>query len=170
LFVEEVPVMTVADVVPAFLAVCPAIGPAWQEYLAFWGDQPDRGAFNDAAVLAHHIVDSYERGEVSEFPAVFAVLEACLAEGDEQVCNLVKVGVIEDIQNTASHREFGQSVFCQWLGPLSRAAWDEVNGWWEQLAETKAAGLLEHPPSPVVDPGDVQDPALRRMIEQLYRK
>jgi hypothetical protein len=166
--------MTIAEVVPAFLAVCPTIGPAWQEHLAFWGEEPDRGVFNDAAVLAHHLIESFERGEVSEFPAAFAVLERCLAEGDEQVRKLVMVGVIEDIQNIASHREFGPSVFCEWLGPLSRAAWDEVIGWWEQLAEAKAAGLLKpqpgQPPSPVVDPGDVQDPALRRMIEQLYRK
>jgi hypothetical protein len=80
------------------------------------------------------------------------------------------VGIIEDIQNIASHREFGPSVFCRWLSPLSRAAWDEVIGWWEQLAAAKAAGLLSQPPSPVVDPADVQDPALRRMIEQLYRQ
>jgi hypothetical protein len=49
-----------------------------------------------------------------------------------------------------------------------------VIGWWGKLAEAKAAGLPKpHPgqsPSPVVDPDDVQDPALRRMIEQLYRE
>ena len=166
--------ITVADVVPAFLAVCPTIGPAWQEYLAFWGDESNRGLFNDAAVIAHHLVDSFARGEVSEFPAAFAVLEACLAEANDQVRNLVMEGVIEDIQNIASHRAFGPSVFCRWLGPLSRAAWDEVICWWEQLAEAKAAGLLVRrpgqPPSPVMDPREVQDPALRRMIEELYRK
>lgn len=166
--------MSIVDVVPAFLAACPTIGPAWQEYLTFWGDESDRGVFNDAGVVAHHLVASYERGELSEFPAAFAVLETCLAEGDERVRELAMVGVIEDIQNIASHRVFGPSVFRDWLGPLSQAAWDEVVGWWNQLAEIKAAGHLEprpgQPPSTVVDLDEVQDPALRRMIEQLYRK
>jgi len=166
--------MTIAEVVPAFLAVCPSIGPAWQEHLDFWGDEPDRGNFNDAAVIAHHLVDGFERGETSELPAAFALLERCLTEGDGQVRNLVMVGVIEDVQNVSSHRPFGSDVFLGWLGPESRAAWDEVAGWWEKLAEAKAAGLLEpgpgQPASPVVDPGGVQDPALRRILAQLYRK
>jgi hypothetical protein len=166
--------MKVDDVVPAFLAACPAAGPAWREHLAFWGDEPDRGAYNDAAVIAHHLVDSFERGELSELPAAFAVLERCLVEGDEWARDLTMIGVIEDIQNIASHRPFGPGVFVAWLGPASRAAWDEVNGWWEQLAEAKAAGSLGprpgQPTPPVVDPGDVQDSGLRRVIEQLYRK
>ncbi len=28
--------MKAADVVPAFLTVCPTIGPAWQQYLESW--------------------------------------------------------------------------------------------------------------------------------------
>jgi hypothetical protein len=166
--------MTVAEVVPAFLAACPTVCPAWREHLDFWGDEPDRGVYNDAAVIAHHLVDSYERGDVLEFPAAFALVERCLAEGDDPTRELVMVGVIEDIQNIASHRQFGPGVFVKWLGPASRAAWDEVIGWWDQLAQAKAAGLLEprpgQPETPVVDPSDVQDMALRRMIEQLYRR
>ncbi len=166
--------MTVADVVPGFLAACSAIDAAWRVHLEFWGDAPDRGIYNDAAVIAHHLVDSFELGEISEFPAAFALLERCLVEGDEPVRELVMVGVIEDIQNIASHRSCGPDVFVAWLGPASRAAWDEVNRWWDELAAAKAAGLLK--PSPgqaapaVVDPDEVQDPALRRMVEQLYRK
>ena len=166
--------MTVAEVVPAFLAACPAICPAWRAHLEFWGDAPDRGIYNDAAVIASHLVDSFERGELSEFPATFALLERCLVEGDQPIRDLIMIGVIEDIQNIASHRPFGAGVFVAWLGPASRAAWDEVNGWWGELTAAKAAGLLEpalgQHASPVVDPSDIQDLALRRMVEQLYRK
>ena len=166
--------MTTADVVPAFLAACPAIAPAWRDNLAFWGDEPHRGDYNDAGVIAQHLVDSYERGELAEFPAVFAVLERCFAEGDAEVQNLAAVGVVEGIQNVASHRPFGPEVFLAWLEPASRAAWNELCVFWGQVAEAKAAGLLGPPPGqpapPVVDPADVQDPALRRIVEQVYRK
>ena len=163
--------MTTADVVPALLAVCPSTAPAWREHLAFWGDEPHRGHYNDAGVVAQHLVDSYERGELAEFPTAFAELERCFAEGDAEAQNLAAVGVVEGIQNVASHRPFGAEVFLPWLG---RAAWDELCVFWGLVAEAKAAGLLGppagQPAPPVVDPADVQDLALRRIIEQVYRR
>ena len=166
--------MTTADVVPAFLTVCPAIAPAWRDNLAFWGDETNRGHYNDAGVIAQHLVDSFERDDTAEFPAAFAVLERCLLEGDAEAQNLAVVGVIEGIQNVASHRPFGPEVFLLWLGPASRAAWDELCVFWGQVAEAKAAGLLGPAPGqpvlPVMDPVEIQDPALRRIVEQVYRK
>src|SRR5262245_39688685 len=167
--------MKVADVVPAFLAVCPRIGPAWENHLAFWDGEAERGHYNDVGVVAHHLVDSFQSGDISEFPAVFALLERCLVEGDEQVKELATIGVIEDIQNIASHRSFGPWVFYDWLGPESRAAWDELWVFWQHVAEAKAAGLLEQcsgQPSATQspDPSQIQDPALRGIVEGLYRK
>ena len=165
--------MTATDVVPAFLAICPSIGPSWQAHLDFWGDEPYRGDFNDAAVIAHHLVDSFERAELSEFPATFALLERCLTEGDEQAREVAIIGVIETIQAIASHRPFEPGVFYQWLGPESRSAWDDLVTCWQRIGEAKAAGLLEPlagQPAPAVDPGLIQDPALRRIIEQSYRR
>ncbi len=166
--------MKVSDVVPAFLAVCPSIGPAWQQYLASWSGEPERGHYNDAGVIAHHLVDSFERGDRSEFPAAFALLERCVGERDEQTKDLAIIGIIEDIQNIASHRSFGPWVFYEWLGPQSRSAWDQLCESWRQVAEAKAAGVLEPPPDQPStrppDPSEIQDPALRRMIESLYRR
>ena len=81
--------MKVADVVPAFLAVGPSIGTAWEQHVKFWASEPDRGHSNET------------RG-------------------------VVIVGIIEDIQNIASHRSFGPWVFYHYLGPQSQAAWDEL--------------------------------------------
>jgi hypothetical protein len=166
--------MNILDVVPAFLAVCPTIDEAWQDHLLFWGDELDRGDFNDVAVIAHHIVDCFEHENVSEFPAVFALLERCLVEGDDLVRNLAAVGLIEDIQNIGSHRSFGPWVFYEWLEPESRVAWNQLCSFWQQVSESNASGLLDstssQPNNPAVDPNDVQDPNLRRLIEQLHRK
>jgi hypothetical protein len=127
--------MTVADVVPTFLAACPSVGPAWRKHLDFWGGEPGRGIYMDVAVLARHLVDSYERGELEEFPAAFALVERCLTEGDEATRELATIGVIEGVQNIGLHRPFGADVFLPWLGPASRTAWDELNRWWGQLEE-----------------------------------
>src|SRR5262249_20602787 len=145
------------------LAACPSIGPAWEEYLESWGGDPDRGHFNDAGVVAHHLVDSFVRGELSEFPTAFALLERCVGDGDEQAKELAGIGVSEVLQNIASHRSFGPLVFYQWLGPRSRTAWDELCESWQKIAEAKAAGLLEprsdQPSIPPPDPSEIQDPA-----------
>src|SRR6185295_7464142 len=155
--------VTVDDVVSALLSACPSIGPAWQEHLAFWGEVSDRGVYNDASVIAHHVVDSFERGDLSELPAVFAVLERCLIEGNDNVQNLVTVGVLEDIQNIASHRPMGPLVFYKWLGPKSQAEWIRLCEFWKQVADAKAAGLLEprsgESSAPTVAPNDIDDPA-----------
>jgi hypothetical protein len=168
--------MTVADVIPAFLAACPKIGPAWQQHLESWGSESDRGDYNDSLVIAHHLVDSFERGDLSEFPAAFGVLERCFLAGDEKAKELATVGIIEDIQNIASHRPFGPSVFYEWLGPESQAAWNELCEFWRKVAEAKAAGLLEpeprcdQPPAPPPDPSQIENPVLRRVVESLYRR
>ncbi len=165
--------MTVADVVPAFLAACPSIDAAWQQYLESWSGDCERGHYNDVAVVAHHLVQSYEKANLSEFPAAFALLERFVEEGNEQVNELAVIGLMEDIQNIASHRAFGPSVFFQWLGPRSQVAWDELCKSWQDVEKAKVLSLLDTLPgrsgtSPP-DPAQVQDPALRQMIESLYR-
>src|SRR5207244_2351427 len=48
------------------------------------------------------------------------------------------VGLLEDIQNIASHRSFGPDIFRLWLGPQSLIAWDEVNRGMQKVAEWAA--------------------------------
>ncbi|MCI0357958.1 MAG: hypothetical protein L0211_05720 [Planctomycetaceae bacterium] len=164
--------MKASDVIPAFLAACPNIGSTWQEHLEFWDGEIERGDYNDASVVAHYLVDSFERGELVEFPAAFAVLERCLIEGDQNAQELAVVGIIEDIQNIALHRPFGPLVFYEWLGPSSRVAWDELCAFWQQVAAAKPAGLLEPratQPAPAIDPSQIEDSTLRRIAESLDR-
>jgi hypothetical protein len=162
--------MKVGEVVPLLIDACPTVRAAWQEHLEFWGDQLERGHYNDAAVIAHHLVERFERNDVSEFPATFAVIERCLSEGDQEVVNLVKVGVIEGIQNIASHRPFGSEPFLGWLGPRGRIAWDELCAQWEQLRLALASGKVKPSPFPMPDLDKIENPQLRQIVEQMYRK
>src|SRR4029453_15928477 len=40
------------------------------------------------------------------------------------------VGVLESVQVQSTHYPFGQEAFVQWLGPLSRQAWFEIDELW----------------------------------------
>ncbi len=131
--------MTVDEVVPGFLAVCPGVTPRWERHLEFWEDEPVRGHYNDISVVAHHLVDRFAAGDTSEFPGVFELVERCLAESDEQVQELIVVGLLEGIQNTASHQAFGMAVFEPWLGPRSRAAWEDLCAFWGDATASNAS-------------------------------
>jgi hypothetical protein len=75
--------------------------------------------------LAHYVVEDYGRGFTKEFPDLFSTVEASLQNPHPEFENLITVGLFEDIQNIASHREFGADVFRQWLGTRSAVIWDE---------------------------------------------
>lgn len=112
------------------LEICPGVRPLYQAHLAWWGEDTP-GIYNDVAELVHYLTDAYERGETSDFPTVFAFVEDLIRDGDQAVRDVAIVGILETLQNYASHRPFGNRVFVQWLGPLSRQGWAEVERMWE---------------------------------------
>lgn len=120
----------VRDIVPKLLLACPTAKPAWDDHVESWAGQK-RGHYNDISVFAHHIVNSFREARTEEFPEFFATLEELLQDGDAEVKDLASIGIIEDIQNIASHEEHGYQVFERWLGPLSHHAWREVEIIWE---------------------------------------
>ncbi len=125
------------QVVPLLLEASPSARSAWEEHLASWkGEQA--GDFNDAAVFAHHIVDSYAKGPTAELGALFAALERILSEGDNEARGLAAFGVLEDVQTISSNQPFGPDVFVKWLGPKSRDAWEQIAALWRAGGGTLA--------------------------------
>jgi hypothetical protein len=117
--------MTLGDLIPTFLASCPAMKATWERRRESWGNAQS-GTFNEMALIAHYVVECYEQGVTDELSAAFSLLERCLTEGDAQVKEATTIGIIEGIQNVASHRPFGLKAFEPWLKPRSRRAWDRV--------------------------------------------
>ena len=120
--------ITEIEVMPLLLAACPGFEPTWNEHLAWWKGA-ERGSYIDAAEFARYLVESYNRGETSEFAAAFATIENILNEGDETARGLAAVGVLEDIQTIASHT-CGADVFVPWLGATSLDVWAQIEHAW----------------------------------------
>jgi hypothetical protein len=112
------------------LQACPNAQEAWNEHLLEWEGEHETVPYLGVLVFARHIVDLYEAGKTKSFPAVFQLIERLIAEGDEEVRGLAIVGLLEDVQNIASWKDFGYEVFTQWLEPNSRAAWYELERAW----------------------------------------
>jgi hypothetical protein len=122
--------MTSDEVVPALLRACPTALAAWNRHLQLWGGD-ERGLFNDVAVFANHIVGCLTSGDAGEFPAFFRVVEKMIVQGDVKVRELAVTGLIEDIQNIASHRPGGYKPFESWLQPAALGSWLDVEAAWQ---------------------------------------
>lgn len=128
--------MKTDEVVPLLLAACPSASSLWREY----SREESAGPYLDISVFVHHIVESYAAGRYNECPAFFAVVERMIGEGDQEVIDLALAGLIEGVQNVASHETFGYHVFEQWLGPLGRQGWAEIEELWK--GKTSLADVL----------------------------
>lgn len=115
---------------PLLLEACPGFEPAWQKHLDWWKDE-EPGAYNNTSEFARYLVESFESGQSSEFPAAFSAIERILNEGDQESRDIAGIGVIESLQTIGSNHSCGEDVFIQWLGPTSRRAWAEIEKMWE---------------------------------------
>lgn len=157
------------------IATVPDFQPRYQEFLANWQgeDTPWYLAMGD---LAHYIVESYEQGNTAQLQKLFSTVEGVLQNGDAEIQNLIWVGLLEDIQNISSHRSFGQDVFRVYLGPRSLIAWDEVNRGMQKVAEWASQQRRDDHSGGKgnidldATLSQVENPELRRIIEQMYRK
>jgi len=138
------------------------------------------------AELGSHVVDLFETGRGEEIRLAFELTERLIAAGPDAEKRAATVGFLETVQNVASHRECGSAVFEQFLGPMSREAWAELNELWRgkmSLAEVVASetGATLRPRwwqfwkrRDKRSPGDllneVQNPELRKIIEQITRE
>lgn len=138
------------------------------------------------AELASHVVDLFEAQNVGEISPAFDLAERLIASASEEERRAASVGFLETVQNVASHRAFGAIAFECFLGPRSHSAWMELSEVWKgkaSLAEVVAAetGASFRPPwwqfwrrgrrpSPRELLNNVENPELRKIIEQITRE
>jgi hypothetical protein len=120
--------------------------------------------------LASYVVESYERGDLAEFPNLFKAVENGLLSGDESLKELLTIGLFEDLQNVASHHTCGPSTFRQWLGERSLAVWDKVDADIQRVAAWTASQAPRWAFDSEAALSAVENPELRRLREQMYRK
>jgi hypothetical protein len=120
----------VPSVIPKFLDACPTFRLRWEQHLSYWGGEP-AGGYNDIAELAHFVVEAHASGDTSYLPAIFQIAEEFLLSGHPLQKEIVTLGLLEDIQTISSHRDFGRDAFVSYLGPQSRAAWEQIARTWD---------------------------------------
>jgi hypothetical protein len=160
------------------VAAAPSFRNRWEGFLREWEGDEVPPWFVGISDLAHYVVESYTQGATVEFPNLFGTVEAILKNPDPEVENLIAVGLFEDIQNIASHRDFGATPFRRWLGPRSLIVWDEVDAGMKRVAAWEAQNkprwwqFWRRRPTFNVEQAlsQVENPELKKIIEANYRR
>jgi hypothetical protein len=136
--------------------------------------------------LASYVVDLFETGHIEEVLPAFDMAERLIVEGPGPQRDAAIIGFLETVQNVASHRRCGMAAFEEFLGPSSQCAWAELTNVWRdktRLAEVVAAETgakirprwwqfwkREDRRTPAELLGEVENPELRKIIEQITRE
>jgi len=117
------------QVMPLLVAACPSFEGRLARYVADNYDKGDeRLLYCELGEFSRHLIDLASSGNVGELPAVFAVIERLHLEGTPYVREAATIGLLEGIQNNASHCDFD-------LTKLTRCLHPESNYWWRQVAD-----------------------------------
>ena len=163
-----------ADVVPTLLRACLSLAQPWEEHLAHWQDE-EPGIYLNAGVVAGHLVDLLDAGNLNELRAGFAAIESLLIRGDRDTRAMLIVGVIEDVQSIGLSRGRNLTEFHPFMGPETAAAWERTLRYWKGIGATSLADVVRfergEPPSPrpPIDPTQVSSPRLRNLVETFQR-
>jgi hypothetical protein len=164
--------------IEAIIATVPGFQAAWQGFLKCWNKEDSIPWYLAMGELSHYVVERYAQGATEEFPKLFAMIESLLENPSPELENLIIVGLLEDIQNVASHRDFGMSPFQKWLGPRTLVAWDDIRAYIDRVdawsAQQKPRWWQFWRRRKVFDPekalAQVESPELKKIIESMYRK
>jgi hypothetical protein len=123
--------ITKEQVMPLLLDACPSFTEKWAEHRAYWEDE--HLLYIDLAEFNRHLIELHKNKQIAEFSAVFDVVEKLHLEGDNYVREAATIGLLEGIQNVASHSENEVDVedFAQYLKPESAKWWQQLNDFWE---------------------------------------
>jgi hypothetical protein len=165
------------DQLERIIATVPSFRSRWDSFLKEWEPEGEPPWYVGVSELAQYVVDCHSQNLTSELPNLFSTVEDVLREPDADIESLIAIGLFEDIQNIASHREFGTTPFRERLGARSLQIWDEVD---EGMKRVQAWQLTQKPrwwqfwrKRKIFDPekalSQVQSPELKKILEAEFR-
>jgi hypothetical protein len=112
------------------IAILQAASPDWQ---------PDANdpIYVQLGDYARYILDTIAAGH-AELTPTFAAIERLHVDGDHWVREAATIGILEGIQNNASHRSFDLQSVTSRLGPISLEWWRKLDDFWAGRQPTVA--------------------------------
>jgi hypothetical protein len=109
--------ITIKQVFPTILEICPFYRKTWEKHLEHYGEELLYVAVPD---MLNRCIDLYEDNEEQKIVLVFEAIEKLLVEGDEDVKKLIEIAILEELIHILGdhHKEF-----VKYLQPNSLRVW-----------------------------------------------
>jgi len=114
------------------LDACPGLRPEWERHVVSY-DSEAAGLYIDLSQFVYYLLAAFEQGQTSTLESAFELLERFLVDGDSSVQEYAALGLIETLQNAASHQPYTESVFVPFLKSESFREWKAIEQGWEDL-------------------------------------
>jgi hypothetical protein len=85
--------ITLKEVFPAVLEICPFYKTTWEKHLEYYEEELLYVAVPD---MLNRCIDLYENDETKKIDLVFQAVEKLLIEGDNEVRELIEISVLEE--------------------------------------------------------------------------
>ena len=121
------PPISQSDVIPLLREASPG-----------WQPDPDDPVYVQLGSYGRYVLETIAAGHADQLSAVFAAIERLHTEGDHWTREAATIGILESIQNIASHRAFDLAPVVNRLGPVSLEWWNKLNDFWAGRQPTVA--------------------------------
>ena len=125
----------------------PELNQYYQSEVADCTQPAERLYYVDMGDIGRFIVNCVKTNETAHFEAFFQNVEAILNSADDEVTNLMVVGLFESIQNIGGKDLEYHRGFDQWLGHTSLQEWRALIDSWEGTdwkRNKEAEQILKH--------------------------
>ena len=123
-------IANVNPIISVLVREFPDFSKRWKDHIARWGGEAG-GHYIEMAEFVHFVVeDLYEKRNLDETRRAFDCLEKLFEDGDQDARDLVGFGFFETLQNFASWRPSGNTIYEQFFGPMCKQVWSEIKQQW----------------------------------------
>ena len=100
----------------------------------------------DIGLICRFIVEKFKQRETNDFGIFFDSVEMLIVNGDQDIKNLIIVGLLEGIQNNSGNENVDyHNGFNHWLKPETKKAWEELIFFWESDESKKKWDEINRP-------------------------
>jgi len=143
--------MITADTVfDALISTSSDLKNRWETYISReYNNQnykTERLDYVDIGEICRFIVDKFKQQDTKDFWIFFENVEMLIVKSDDNIKNLIVVGLLEGIQNISGHESVDyHNGFNHWLNPATKKAWDELIFFWESDESKKKWDEVNRP-------------------------
>jgi hypothetical protein len=101
-----------------------------------WHPDAEDPIYAQLGSFGRHLLRLFQEGQTRQLAPAFAAIERLHVEGDDWAREAATIGILEAVQNIASHSGYDLSQWVECLGPESRRWWNKLNDFWSGRTPT----------------------------------